>query len=127
LSRFSWAVDGYGSIHYLCRYCELVFGAVDADTIKHECDTSRPKYHNRDKFLIVGAVVDYDNRVKMTASKQAKKAGLKSLTQVRDLLGTNKSGNPMVSCQTLNNWHNNKPELFEVVLLGCVSKLERDL
>ena len=59
----------------------------------------------------------------MTASKQAKEAGLKSLSQVRDMLGTNKNGHPIVSTQTLNNWHNNKPELFEVVLLGCVAKL----
>ncbi len=58
----------------------------------------------------------------MTASQKAKKAGLSSLKQVRDMLGTNKNGHPMVSTQTLNNWHNNKPELFEVVLIGCAVK-----
>ncbi len=53
---------------------------------------------------------------KMTASKQAKELGLKSLTQVSELTGQ--------SLQTLTNWFNDKPELFEVVLLGCVSKLD---
>ena len=47
----------------------------------------------------------------MTASKQAKELGLKSLTQVSELTGQ--------SLQTLTNWFNDKPELFEVVLLGC--------
>ena len=51
----------------------------------------------------------------MTASKQAKKLGLKSLTQVSELTGQ--------SLQTLINWHKNKPELFDVVLLGCKAKL----
>jgi hypothetical protein len=51
----------------------------------------------------------------MTASKQAKALGLKSLTQVSELTGQ--------SLQTLTNWFNDKPELFEVVLLGCAAKL----
>ena len=50
-----------------------------------------------------------------TASKQAKELGLKSLTQVSELTGQ--------SLQTLTNWFNDKPELFEVVLLGCAAKL----
>lgn len=50
----------------------------------------------------------------MTPSKQAKGLGLKSLTQVSELTGQ--------SLQTLTNWFNDKPELFEVVLLGCVAK-----
>ncbi len=50
----------------------------------------------------------------MTPSKQAKELGLKSLTQVSELTGQ--------SLQTLTNWFNNKPELFEVVLLGCKAK-----
>ena len=50
----------------------------------------------------------------MTPSKQAKELGLKSLTQVSELSGQ--------SLQTLTNWFNDKPELFEVVLLGCVVK-----
>ena len=49
----------------------------------------------------------------MTASKQAKELGLKSLTQVSELTGQ--------SLQTLTNWFNDKPELFKVVLLGCVA------
>ena len=48
----TWGVDGHGVKHYLCDYCELVFGPVDPDTIWHECDRSQPKGHNRDKELI---------------------------------------------------------------------------
>jgi hypothetical protein len=48
-----------------------------------------------------------------TPSQQAKASGLKSLTQVSDLTG--------VSLQTLTNWHKNKPELFKIVLLGCLA------
>ena len=51
----------------------------------------------------------------MTASKQAKELGLKSLTQVSELTGQ--------SLQTLTNWFNHKPKLFNVVLLGCKSIL----
>ena len=50
MSRITWGVDGYGQKHYLCDYCELFFGDVDPNTIKHNCDTSRPKYHNRGVF-----------------------------------------------------------------------------
>jgi hypothetical protein len=50
-----------------------------------------------------------------TPSKKAKELGLKSLTQVSELTGQ--------SLQTLTNWFNDKPELFEVVLLGCAAKL----
>jgi hypothetical protein len=69
MSRITWAVDGYGSKHYFCDYCELVFGIVDPDTIKHECDTSKPRYHNRDKFLIDGVVIDYATKIKREARK----------------------------------------------------------
>lgn len=48
----------------------------------------------------------------MTPSKQAKSAGLKSLTQVSELTG--------VGLSTLNNWHKDKPKLFKIVLYGCV-------
>lgn len=51
----------------------------------------------------------------MTASKQTKELGLKSLTQVSELTKQ--------SPQTLINWFNDKPELFEVVLFGCLAKL----
>ena len=50
MSRIVWGVDGYGTKHYLCDYCGLVFGDVDPELIKHECDTSKPRYHNRDKL-----------------------------------------------------------------------------
>ena len=49
----------------------------------------------------------------MTASQQAKAAGLKNLAEVAKLTRQ--------SPQTLNNWHNNKPELFNAVVLGCVA------
>lgn len=49
----------------------------------------------------------------MTASEAAKKAGLKSLAEVASITGQ--------STQTLNNWFNDKPELFKVVLAGCVN------
>ena len=47
----------------------------------------------------------------MPPSQQAKKAGLKSLTEVSKLTG--------VRFQTLNNWAKNKPELFNIVIIGC--------
>jgi hypothetical protein len=46
----------------------------------------------------------------MTPSQQAKKLGLKSLTQVSQITG--------VSLNTLTNWHRDKPELFKTVLIG---------
>ena len=49
----------------------------------------------------------------MTPAQQAKAEGLKSLTQVSQITG--------VSLNTLTNWHRDKPELFKVVLLGCVT------
>lgn len=52
----------------------------------------------------------------MTASEEAKKAGLKSLAEVSRLT--------KVSAQTLRNWHRDKPELFNVVLLGCCDGVE---
>jgi AcrR family transcriptional regulator len=47
----------------------------------------------------------------MTPSQCAKAQGLRSLAEVVRLSG--------VSYQTLTNWHRDKPDLFEVVLLGC--------
>jgi hypothetical protein len=49
----------------------------------------------------------------MTPAQQAKSVGLKSLTQVHQITG--------VSLNTLTNWHRDKPELFRIVLLGCLS------
>tara|TARA_R110001632_G_scaffold224150_1_gene356374 strand:- start:358 stop:534 length:177 start_codon:yes stop_codon:yes gene_type:complete len=54
--------------------------------------------------------------INMTPSKQAKELGLKSLTQVSELTGQ--------SPQTLTNWFNHKPELYKIVLLGCLYQLE---
>lgn len=48
-----------------------------------------------------------------TAAQQAIKLGLESLTQVSECTG--------VSLQTLDNWSKNKPKLFKIVLLGCLS------
>lgn len=49
----------------------------------------------------------------MTPSQQAKKAGLKGLSQLCEITGQ--------SAQTLNNWSKHKPRLFKCVLAGCVS------
>jgi len=59
----------------------------------------------------------------MTPAQQAKSVGLKSLTQVRDHMGSNKNGHPLVSLNTLTNWHRDKPELFRIVLLGVKTDL----
>jgi hypothetical protein len=48
MSRVAWGVDGFGRRHYLCDYCELVFGDVDLESIIHTCDKTKPRYHNRD-------------------------------------------------------------------------------
>jgi lambda repressor-like predicted transcriptional regulator len=48
----------------------------------------------------------------MTASDSAKSAGLKSLAEASKRTG--------VSTQTLNNWFNHKPDLFKVVIAGCL-------
>ena len=50
----------------------------------------------------------------MTPAKQAKAAGLNSLAEVASITKQ--------SVQTLSNWSKHKPELFAVVLSGCVSK-----
>jgi len=50
----------------------------------------------------------------MKPAIQAIRLGFESLNEVIELSG--------VSRQTLDNWSNNKPELFEVVLLGCITK-----
>ncbi len=49
----------------------------------------------------------------MTASQQAKQAGLKSLAEVTRMTGQSK--------ETLSNWSRNKPELFHVVIQGCLA------
>jgi hypothetical protein len=58
----------------------------------------------------------------MTASDQAKDVGFKSLVEVSRALGHNKNGHPLVSRQTLINWHRDKPALFDVVLKGVKVK-----
>ena len=55
----------------------------------------------------------------VSASRQAKAAGLDSLTDVSRATG--------VSWQTLDNWHKHKPELFAIVLLGCREKIKEAL
>jgi len=49
----------------------------------------------------------------MTASKAAKDAGLKNLGVVVDMTEQSR--------QTLNNWYQDKPALFEVVIAGCAA------
>ena len=55
------------------------------------------------------------HKSEIRASQQAKSVGLKSLTQVSKITG--------VSLNTLTNWHRDKPELYRIVLLGCVSEI----
>lgn len=52
----------------------------------------------------------------LTPAKQAKQRGLKSLKQVTELTGQSK--------ETLGNWSKHKPQLFDVVLTGCIEKLK---
>ena len=49
----------------------------------------------------------------MTPSQQAKQAGLKSLAQVSQMTGKPR--------QTLDRWAVDEPELFAIVLAGCVA------
>jgi len=54
----------------------------------------------------------------MKPSELCKQAGLKSLLELSEITGE--------SVQTLNNWHKNKPRLFNLVLRGAVmEKLSR--
>ena len=46
-----------------------------------------------------------------TAAKAAKAAGLKNLKEVTALTG--------ISAQTLDKWYKNRPELFNIILMGC--------
>lgn len=48
----------------------------------------------------------------MKPSERAKMAGLAGLEELSKITEQ--------SVQTLNNWHKNKPKLFEVVVLGAV-------
>ena len=52
----------------------------------------------------------------MSASVAAKKAGLKSLSQVIELSGVPRS--------TLIDWHRDRPRLFKIVLFGCQKVIE---
>ena len=54
----------------------------------------------------------------MTPAQQAKSVGLKSLTQVSNHFGIKPNGQPVVSLNTLDNWHKHKPKLFQAVLIG---------
>ena len=49
---------------------------------------------------------------KLTASKHAKQAGLKSLAEAVRMTGR--------SADTLTRWHKDMPKLFAVVIAGCV-------
>ena len=51
-----------------------------------------------------------------TPAKLAKLAGLKNLKQVSDMTH--------VSVQTLTNWVKDKPQLFQIVLQGCLTELK---
>jgi len=49
----------------------------------------------------------------VTPAKKAKSKGLKGLSEVSSITKQ--------SPQTLSNWSKNKPELFDVILMGCVA------
>jgi hypothetical protein len=51
----------------------------------------------------------------MTPSQQAKAAGLKSLEQMAQMAGK--------PTETLRNWHRENPELFRILLAGCVLEI----
>ena len=54
----------------------------------------------------------------MTAAEKAKSVGLKNLKELAEISGE--------STQTLNNWLNNYPVRFELILKGAIVKrLER--
>ena len=53
-----------------------------------------------------------------TASKQAKAAGLKSLSQASEI--------STLSHSELITMHKSKPKLFRVVILGCVQTLDQE-
>lgn len=74
MSRITWGVDGYGQKHYLCEYCELFFGDVDPDTIDHDCDTSRPKHHNRGVLS-----EDLERETRYKAKREQNKAALNGI------------------------------------------------
>lgn len=54
----------------------------------------------------------------MTASKAAKAAGLDSLKELTEM--------SKQSSQTLTNWYNNKPELFDLIVKGAVIQKKQD-
>lgn len=62
-------------------------------------------------------IIDHIEKIKITASEFVKNAGMKNLSEMADITKQ--------STQTLNNWFNNKRELFEVVLLGCCEVIKQ--
>jgi hypothetical protein len=52
-----------------------------------------------------------------TAAEAAKHAGFKTLKDVAEQAG--------VTVQTLNNWHNDRPDFFQIVLAGCAATKAR--
>lgn len=53
----------------------------------------------------------------MTAAKSAKEAGLKSLKQASEISG--------FSPRTLENYYNDQPQKFKVIIDGCVVNINR--
>lgn len=54
----------------------------------------------------------------MTPSKRAKQIGATNLKQVAEATKQ--------STQTLSNWFYDKPELFEIVVIGTIEKAKHD-
>lgn len=115
----------YGALHIIDQadtYPVRGEALINKELVKLRIEGLAKRYiAGRDASATFGEKVE--GRI-ITPSQQAKAAGLKSLTQVRDMLGTNKNGHPMVSLQTLANWHKNKPNLFAAVLAGCMAIID---
>ncbi|MFY8352932.1 hypothetical protein AAEU29_20500 [Pseudoalteromonas sp. SSM20] len=55
----------------------------------------------------------------MSASREAKKMGLKSLKIAMEMTGQSR--------QNLQNWYQDKPDLFRVIIEGCISIQKKEL
>ena len=54
----------------------------------------------------------------ITASQTVKKAGFRSMKEVSEMTG--------LSHQTLVNWFNNRRQVFDLLILGCISHRQAD-
>lgn len=88
-----------------CECCENFLCTIHG-THAHDCEC--PPIDEWD--------IDPYSESPMTASKEAKAAGLKNLLLVTEMTG--------VHANTLINWHKKKPELFRTVIYGCLARIQ---